>query len=470
MMTIGKWLCIFITLGARVVLAESSEALLLEEYRGIYDETTAAYETEFHGASQAWPIAYIKALQALQTKLQASGNLDGWEAVDKELTRFRDTPTLEKTKSSSAEVRAIQERYRAQSWQLKTERDARIDDLRSKYVSRLVDLQREWTQQGKFDSAFAARNEITRVGGVPKAAPEEDAVAPSTATDRRPEMPRAKATSPTDVITHADGTEVGPPGTAAPNKAGMLFKNKRLSPTEHSPWSGSVSVKLLETSNKDSASFERDKLVGTIDGKTKSDERYARVILRMAKSDIQMRDLKLQVEYFAKPASGSGDPRLVTQKRIPIPFLDSRTVYVNVAPVSIESLSRSLSFGRFREHTQTIGDKFYGYIVTLVDANNTLLYQGASNNTLARMATVSAPDPPPMEQRPFGGEEGRQGGEKSIDALRAEVEDAQMALEELESGAQLNGRGPDRNRKMRLALMRLKEARDALRRAENDRR
>ncbi len=98
-----------------------------------------------------------------------------------------------------------------------------------------------------------------------------------------------------------------------------------------------------------------------------------------------MTGIKLQLEYFSKPASGSGDPRLFTRKKIPISALDTRVVYVDFAPVSIESISRSIDVGR-RDYSQTMGSKFYGYIITVLGADGTLLYQSATSGTLAKLA------------------------------------------------------------------------------------
>ena len=466
MMSMIKWLCTILIATSTLAWAETGNTELLERYRKIYDDTAAEYEAVYRMANQAWPIDYIKALQTLQAKLQSSGDLDAWEAVTGELNRFRRDMTLTEPAASPTELRALQDSYRSHAEELTAENTAKLEDLRSKYVARLAALQREWTQQGKFDHAFKARDEITRVGGPPEepvAAEEQDA---------RPEpaaRPSVTTPVPTEAVTHADGTVVYPPGAAAPSERGVVFKAELLSSTEHSPWSPSVSVKLWETSDKASDSFERDKFVGTVDGKVKSDTRFVRAALRMAKSGTQQRDLELRVEYYAKPAGGSGDARLAATRHVGIPGLDTRLVYVDVAPVSVDSLSRSISIGRFGEHSKTVGDKFYGYIVSVLDAKGALLYQGASSSTLAKQATVPAPKKQPGGWGRPSGQQDDGGGEKAdTQALRAELEAASMALKEARSSSRFKKRGPGGNEAVREAEQRLRRAQEAIYRAEKE--
>jgi hypothetical protein len=167
----------------------------------------------------------------------------------------------------------------------------------------------------------------------------------------------------------------------------MRFTEKKLSTTENSPFSSDAYVKLWESSDKASESFEREKLRGTMHGKVKSDVRHVRVALRKSKPGTALHGLKLQVEYFAKPASGSGDSHLVFRKKVLISDLDTRVIFVDFAPVSIESISRSVDIGH-RDHSKTVGDKFYGYIITVLSADGSLLYQGATCGTLAKMAKI----------------------------------------------------------------------------------
>ncbi len=113
----------------------------------------------------------------------------------------------------------------------------------------------------------------------------------------------------------------------------------------------------------------------------------------MLKLGKEEHNIKLSVQYFAKPAGGSGDPRQVTTKHITLSVLDAQPIYVDLPPVAIESVSRTLSGAR-RDFSKTSGDKFYGYIVTVLSHDNTVLYQGVTTGGLRKLATSSTVNKP----------------------------------------------------------------------------
>ena len=367
-------------LGSTLSWAESSDTKIIEKYRKIYEDTTKQYVIEFSRATLYLSVEYTKTLQDMLAKFQASGNLSDWEVVNEEIKRFKKNPTLSGVNSFSSEIRSLQDTHRTQVEKLKADKNAKVETLREQYVARLTVLQQDLTKQGKFDDAFAARDESKRVGGVSKKEPDK-----SKNQSDWINIKSVKNSAPSDVVSLADGTKILPPGVPAPNRDGMHFTEKKLSTTDNSPFSSDVYVKLWESSDKESDRFERDKFVGTVDGKVKSDVRHARVALRKSKSGTALRGLKLQVEYFAKSASGSGDPHLFTRKTVTISDLDTYLIYVDFAPVSIESISRSVDIG-YRNHSKTVGEKFYGYIVTVLGADGTILYQSATSGTLAKLA------------------------------------------------------------------------------------
>jgi len=379
----NKLIFALLMLGSTLSWAESTDNQLIEKYRKIYDGTAEQYATEFSRAALSWSVKYTNNLQDLLVKSQASGNLNDWEVINKEVKRFQGSSTLSGASSSSSEIRSLQDRYRSQAEKLKAVKNSKVETLREQYVARLTALQQELTKQGKFDDAFVARNEIERVEGGSKVEPDNSKNRQNTANIKSERISAA-----TDVVSHADGTTVTPPGAPAQNQEGVRFNEKKLSKSENSPFSSEVYIKLWESSDKGSESFERDKFIGTVDSRVKSDLRRVRVALRKSKPGTSLRDLKLQVEYFSKPASGSGDPRLFARKKVSISALDTRVVYVDFAPVSIESISRSIDVGR-RDHSQTMGNKFYGYIITVLGSDGTVLYQTATSGTLAKLANTT---------------------------------------------------------------------------------
>ncbi len=374
-----------------VAVGETEKAELLEKYRNIYDSTMAEHETIFRGESQACAVDYIKALQTLQNNSQAAGDLDGWEIADKELKRFREEPRIQEPKSDVPALRALQDAYVTRKAGVEKDRNQKVSALTEKYVARLTVLQREWTQAGAFEDAFRVRDEIGRVNAIESviAARGQDSERETEASQDAPRTERPP------VVVQTGDRQVLPdrsirfaPGVLPVSDADIVYKSKRLSETENNPWPMLVSVKLMETSARERDTAELDRLFGDVKITRKSDERHVRVELRATKAGDIQRDLQLIVQYFAKPAGGYGDPRMAEEKRIDIPLLDTRLTYVDVAPVTVESISRELSGRPFRDTTATQGNKFYGYIVTLLSHDGQALYQGATTGVLGDMATV----------------------------------------------------------------------------------
>jgi len=255
--TMTKWLCALLVMGAAIATAQDIDAELLDKYRKIYDDTTAEYETQFRMESQTWPINYIKALKALQTQFQTSGSLDGWEIVNQELTRFRAEPTLIDITSPIVELHDLQNTYRDHATQIKDNRDSKVDAFRGRYLTRLTTIQQNLTRKGRFDSAFAARDEIARVK------PDEDEPeAPEENPQITKEEPNAelvpeKHIPPQNVVTQPDGTTITLPGDPPPDREGMNFRMKTLAKTTQSPWSALVSVKLYESTDKEKGNRSR---------------------------------------------------------------------------------------------------------------------------------------------------------------------------------------------------------------------
>lgn len=386
-MGMTKMMCRFLILCSIFAIAASGDVETLNKYSKIYEDNILKYDTNYRFASQAWSIEYIKKLQNLQSKYQSSGNLNSWDAATKELKRYKSDLTLVGATSSIPEIRKLQSYYRDHAEKLLTDKETKSETLRRQYITRLKALQKEYTQKGDFDAAHSVRDEIERVGG-------------DTKTElNRSESSRASMNVASDVKqnsspvadkpkTLADGTIVYPPGVRAPVNSKRNYKLKTMLSTKNASWASSVILKLWESSEKDSDRFERDLFVGNMDGRVKSDARYVRIGIRMTKPDETAKDLQIQIEYYSKPASGSGDAKVFTRKIVPIEDVDSRVIYADVAPVSIDSLSRSIRLKKSGEHTKTVGDKFYGYIVTVLDSQGGVLYQSASSGTLAKSATV----------------------------------------------------------------------------------
>lgn len=136
---------------------------LIERYSKIYEDNINKYETDFFKQKQRCCIDYIKVLKTKRDKLQTSGDLDGWEALNKELSRFRDEPVVNEIVSSPADLRKIQDAYCKHLGQLEHKKHSQMVEFKKKYITKLESLQKKWTKEGKFEDAYAAKAEIKRV-------------------------------------------------------------------------------------------------------------------------------------------------------------------------------------------------------------------------------------------------------------------------------------------------------------------
>jgi hypothetical protein len=360
------WLCILVAMQSVMAIADTNDTDLLAKYRKIYDNAIAGYETEYRIAMQVWPIDYINSLKALQIEHQTSGNLDGWELVNKELIRFRAEPTLDDAKLPDAELQALQESFRKRRTTARTDRITKRDALTKKYASRLAVLQREWTQRGKFDAAFAVRDEIKRARGNQASSQEEskevdDADKPA----GPPETP-----PPPDTVTLKDGTRVTRPGAPAPTRElRVQFNDKRLFTTSRSPQTPLIDATLWDFADSEQSGM-----------------RHARVAVRTTHSGNPKDNLRLQTQYYSKPSGASQTPRLVTTKWTPIPLLEKRPVFVDLAPVPNAEFSYTVKHRRARNTNY----KFYGYVVTLLGPDHAVLYEAATASALGKLAAGSA--------------------------------------------------------------------------------
>ena len=62
----------------------------LEQLRNSYENALKKIKLEAINKTNEAPLAYLNALEGLQKKKQMAGDLDGWQAVSKEIKRFQD--------------------------------------------------------------------------------------------------------------------------------------------------------------------------------------------------------------------------------------------------------------------------------------------------------------------------------------------------------------------------------------------
>jgi len=376
-----------------------------DKLHGIYISTIASYKAECNKSVIETPKVYIKSLIQLRSQLQQVGDLDGWEKVGEELKRFQSEPkvTPEQLDTSTGELNSLQRQHVKRRDEFQHVKHQKVLALMEMYVGRLNTMQVKLTKAGDFDGAFAIKKEIARVNGAPEIVEAEFAMAASRAKAAPPPPQAANhtpapgaaapaaeelelAAAPTEIEEKSDGTRLYPPGGRPPRDSAIVYKRVTLSRTSNTPLGGPITVAFWEGSQKKRTSSSSS-YYGT--SKSTTEARQARLTLRTSKSGQTSRDMRVDVQYYARSAATSASrnkPILLATKRVDVPYLDTRNVTIDLAPVSLSQRSYRSS-SRYRSSTRSSsGSKFYGCVVTVSDKQGKILMQGVSVSQLKELA------------------------------------------------------------------------------------
>ncbi len=140
-----------------------------------FDDQLKKVKEQQQAATDALQLPYTKALDALQAKLQKAGDLNGLEVVAKEAARFQADGKLSTPQVSEVQpdLRAVQEKYLADTARVDLDTHLRIFALRAQYAARVAELQKRLTMAGRIQDAKAVRAEFVRVATVPDVAAAE---------------------------------------------------------------------------------------------------------------------------------------------------------------------------------------------------------------------------------------------------------------------------------------------------------
>jgi hypothetical protein len=369
----------------------------------IYTTTIAKYDMAYTGDVSVLAIEYIKNLRTLRASEQRSGDLDGWTAAKNELNRFQTQPTLtaESCAESTGELRSVQAQYFKLRSDLISKKHHQVLELKKRYTSRLAQIQTELTRAGDFEAAYKAKSEIERVNAAPEVTEAEAFVAKQS---QKPD-PQASATSTnapphavgvekkvevlTEVKTLSDGSLIYPPGISPPYDSTMIFKRTTLSRTSGSPLTGGVSANCWNVSQKKSSTSSSSSYYSSYRSRFKTDSRSVRLMFSTTAAGQSEKDLNVNVKFFSRPTSktaGRVKPVCFAQKYFAVPVVDSRTVYVDLAPVTVSSRSSSSSY----TYSSRSGSQFYGCIVTASTSDGKILLQGATISQLKPYAPSAA--------------------------------------------------------------------------------
>ena len=122
--------------------------------------------------------------------------------------------------------------------------------------------------------------------------------------------------------------------------------------------------------------------------KSGSSKLSLRVELAAIAQDPDLKQHTIVVQYFGKDAaarSGAVTPTELSAAVARLDGIDRRGVRVEFPSVSI---SKHTSYSRYRKHsTSTSGQHFNGIIINVLDDQNTLVSQYASNAALVKVAS-----------------------------------------------------------------------------------
>lgn len=363
----------------------------LARARGIYDTELRKIRAQHAARVQTFPARYTKALLHTQREMQQAGDLDGWQAVNREIGRYREASHVAAEHiDAEAPVLADVQRSHVAMWQgYETELFQSVLNLRDRYVQHLEGLQRTLTQQGNITAALKTREEIQRVDGgelVTRALAWRDG-------DGAPDQPifgdevaaggdAEPAAQPAEEM--QDGVRVYRDASLELQKD-IVYKSSSLRRTEATPLSGFISMQTW-VGAKRQTSQERD--VGSYystTARSTSEDRYVRMAVRSSRVDLERRDLTVVAQFFVRTVSStrgsSSAPSESARYDVRIHHLTTEPVTMDFPAVSVGTSSYSYS-SYYDAGSSRYGQKFYGFGVTVFSDAGELLYQGVSTRGL----------------------------------------------------------------------------------------
>lgn len=402
----------------------------VDSLKNIYDSNITAIDNEFGGKLRAWPDDYLKDLDTLQKKMQKAGDLDGWQAVNNEVIRFkseRSIPTSVLTAPAS-DLQSIQKKFQILSVGIETEKSRRILALTEKYVARLTSMQKNLTVSGKIEDALLVNSEIKRVKALPKVSAAEFALmtieaekVPESKAAVTPPVEEKKADTaavtggaagaggdaskarvagtlpPGEAAGDASGAKIYD-GQAAPPISGVTFKSVSLSGTERMRVVKKVTASVM-LGKKSSTSVNTSAGVYTSSHeRSGSVQNCIRVTVKASNVSYVLDGLKVVVQVFVKDASGKGGgAKEVRTEVVKLPKIEGgKQVCVEIPPV-VTSSSSVRSRSSYYDTTSTVnsGQDYYGVVVSVFDESAALAYQGASSDKLESMGIAEMPKEKP---------------------------------------------------------------------------
>ena len=410
--------------------AQTTIATEIEALKSIYEQSLSGIDKEYSDKARNWPDEYLKELDVIQKKMQKAGDLDGWQVVNKEVTRFNSDKSIPITSivATASDLQSIQKRYQVLSSGIETEKSKKIVSLTEKYVSRLATTQKTLTIAGKIDDALIVNSEIKRVKALPKVsaaefalmtveaekAPEQKTPATSPGGDaKKTAEPTAKTDStggdaakpktagvqtPYEPATEASGPKVHE-GQTLPQIQGVTFKNISLSGTDRMRVSKSVAVVATVGKKSGITTSSSSTIYTATHERSGSIQNFIRVTVKTSNASSVLENGKMVIQAFGKNVSGKGASTELRTDVVKLPKLEvNKVVTVELPPVvttmkSVRSISSDSDYGV--TGASKTGKDFYGIVVSVFDEAGTIVYQGASSDNLEKLGIAEMPKEKP---------------------------------------------------------------------------
>jgi len=367
-------------------------------------------ENEHADAMQNQPTSYLKQLLKLQQDMQKAGNLDGWQAANHEIERFKTEQTMPDGDDPALleGIKSLRAAYKSATAKLELEKSKKIVAVTKQYVDQLNALQTNLTKAGKVDDAIEVNTEIKNVKSDAKVTSSEFAVAaaeqqtekkpqptesPAPTTPTTPDQPKKSSSEPTGKVTESGGAKIYE-GQAFPDTAGQIFKNVTIMPTDRTASGQKISATATIYTQDDMEKTASHYYYRTTKMKQGSMNYTVRISLKSANKAYALDNPKLVVEYFGKPVGDSGkvDPKKLDTKEFSIPKIDGiRAVNVELPAFAVDSSSYKSVSRYYGGEYSGFGNDFYGFIASIFDSSGTLVFQTASNNGLKKMGVEKLP-------------------------------------------------------------------------------
>ena len=380
----------FLVMAGQVAAVPSN----LESAKKEYDSAISAANRYCRNKAQALGREYAKTLNKLQDNAQAKGDLDSVMAIKAEKDRYRKEGTVTESdlSSSSAALKSVQIQFLKASIGFEIDKNERIVSITKTHEAVLAALEKELTKQGNFDEAVKVRDEREKISSSPVISQTEYQLASLRLSLKRVDPETVAAASGGEAATTGASAEqwatvggpnvtIYPHGTSPQKPANTTFKRPAgMAPTDRGRSLHGVSASVL---------LGEREVSQTRTGAVQARRAHYSLRAVLGSRSVENTIVKptVVVEYFTKPAGGSGiNPPSTEIIRMPN-FVGSERITVDTAGVQV---SRRVVTSRWAR--RVIGNEYYGFVFSVFDGNGKLIHQCAAPSQLKDKGIDKIPD------------------------------------------------------------------------------